>query len=143
MNTSLTRIIALTVLAGSAALVGCGSAYTTAYGSEASFNRVSGNLTTTVEANLDSSWAAAQGALDEMQFTTESKGKDVMKAVLRARTADRSPVHLVLERRSENVTDVSISVSTMGKEATAKLVLDKMIARLQSERTTSAPGSSD
>jgi hypothetical protein len=125
-----TRVLALAVVAA-AGVSGCSTSHTTAFGSEATFNKVTGNMNTTVEANLDRSYAAAQGAVEDMQFTTESKAKDVTKAVVVARTADKTRVQITMEPRSENVTDVTVGVPAMGDESLAQKVLDKMVARLK------------
>jgi hypothetical protein len=125
-----TRVLALAVVAA-AGVSGCSTSHTTAFGSEATFNKMTGNMHTSVEANLDRSYAAAVGAVEEMQFTTESKAKDVMKAVVVARTADKTRVQITMERRSENVTDVTVGVPAMGDESIARMVMDKMVARLK------------
>jgi hypothetical protein len=113
------------------AVGGCSSSYTTGFGSEATFNKVTGNLDTIVEANLDQAFAATVGAIDDMQFTTVSKAKDVMKGIVTAKTADSSRVTVTLEKRSENVTGVTVGVASMGKESVARAVLDKIVARLK------------
>ena len=133
------RVLAVGLVAAVGA-GGCSTSHVTAFGSEATFNKVTGDMTTSVEANLERSYAAAQGAVEEMQFTTESKAKDVTKAVLVTRTADKSRVQITMERRSENVTDVMVGVSMMGKESMARMVMDKLVARLKGTSEAKADG---
>ena len=70
--------------------LGCSSSHTTQFGSEATFNNLTCNLDTIVEADMDQSYGAAQGALADMQFTVESKAKDVNKAIILSRMADKA-----------------------------------------------------
>ena len=121
----------LAVLAG----LGCSSSYTTGFGSEATFNKLTSSLETIVEADLDQAYGAALGAVADMQFTVESKAKDVTKAIVSSRMADTSRVQITLEKRSANVTGVTVGVSSMGKEGVAREVLDKMVTRLKEKRT--------
>ena len=65
----------------------CKTSSTTENGARVEFNKVTGNLSTTLEADIDEAWAAGQAAIEEMQFVTEKKAKDSMQANLHARTA--------------------------------------------------------
>ena len=124
-------LVALACALGTA----CSSSHKTEFGSEATFNKLTGNMETIVEADLDQAYGAAQGALADMQFTVESKTKDAMKAIILSRTADKSRVQVTLDKRSEHVTAVTVGVASMGKEEVARAVLDKIVTRLKEKRT--------
>lgn len=115
--------------------VGCSSSHTTEFGSEATFNKLTGNMETIVEADMDRTYAAAQGALEDMQFTIESKAKDVSKAIILSRMADKNRVQVTLDKRSQNVTGVTVGVASMTKEDTAREVLNKIVTRLKEGKT--------
>jgi hypothetical protein len=113
------------------AMAACHSSGTTATGAEESFNSITGNLTTTAEAPLNDTYEAAQAAVTDLEYTIASKSKDATKALIEAHTADKSTIHIVLDKRSDHVTDVSVSVGSLGKESTARTVVDKMLSHLK------------
>jgi Protein of unknown function (DUF3568) len=128
--------VMICVLVVLACALGCSSSYTTGFGSEASFNKLTGDLDTIVEADLDRAYGAGLGAVEDMQLTLVSKAKDVTKGMIVSKMADTSRVQITLEKRSEHVTGVTVGVASMGKESVAREVLDKMVARLKGGTST-------
>jgi hypothetical protein len=120
-----------TLLAGAGAMPGCMSTKDTAAGTSAAFNKVTGNLTTNLSAPLDRVYAATQAALDSLEFRPVDKQKDALQGIVTARMADGDRIVVTLEKRSDKVTGVSVEVGALGKESTARLVLDKIEANLK------------
>jgi hypothetical protein len=127
--TNTNRFASLVLAAGlcaTGALSGCSTTTRGDHGASVTYSKFDGKLTTTFEAPLEVTWTAAQAAIESVEFTTESKAKDATQAILKARTAAKSPVNVTIKRRSTNVSDVVIGVGSFGEEATAYMVLDKM-----------------
>jgi Protein of unknown function (DUF3568) len=87
---------------------------------------VEGIMKTTLEANLDRTWDATQKSVEQLQFTVKSSSKDALQAKLVAREANNTDVKIYLERKGDNLTEVSIRVGVFGDEAQSRLILDKI-----------------
>jgi hypothetical protein len=109
----------------------CTSSSVSSSGAHEEYNQLTGNLTSTLEAPLDRAYEAAQAALDDLQFTTTDKSKDALQALLSARMADKSTVRVTLEKKSDRVTEATVGVGTFGKEGMARIVMEKIRARLR------------
>ena len=79
---------------------------------------------------LDDAFNAAKGAMDDMQYKTEKADKDALKGLVEAREADGHKVSIGLVRKADKVSEVEVSVGAFGEEAKARMILDKMLARL-------------
>jgi uncharacterized lipoprotein len=125
------RLLAIAAAAFAALILpACKSTQPTEGGGTASFHQITGTLNFTVEAPLDRVWGAAQAAVDELQFRTTGKSKDAIQGILNAKAADDSTIKITVEKRTDRTTDVTVGVGPFGKEATARLVGDKIRARL-------------
>jgi hypothetical protein len=96
----------------------------------ASFNKATGNLTATTDASLDNAFAAAKQAMNDMGYSTEKASQDALKGVITAREADGGRIDVTLERMADRVTEIEVSVGPFGNEAKARMILDKLLARL-------------
>lgn len=125
------RVFRLTLTAAALTLAACNTAPTSSKGGEqATFASVTGELSSTIAFTLDESFNAAKGAMDDMQFKTEKAEKDALKGIVEAREADGDKVSITVLRNAEKVTDVVVSVGAFGEQAKARMILDKMLARL-------------
>lgn len=123
----------LTPMAVGALLVlsACNTAPTAGKGGEqATFASVTGELSSTIAFTLDESFVAAKGAMDDMQYKTDKAEKDALKGIVEAREADGHKVGINLARQADRITDVVVSVGAFGEQAKARMILDKMLARL-------------
>lgn len=89
-----------------------------------------GDLETVESASLDRTWAAVEGAIQDLQFTPVSPRKDALEARMEAATANNRTVKINLKRLSENSTQLSIRVGTFGNEALSRQIHDRIRARL-------------
>lgn len=87
---------------------------------------VEGIMKTTVEASLDRTWDAANKSVEQLQFSVKSSSKDALQAKLVARESDKTDVKIYLERKGDNLTEVSVRVGVFGDEAQSRLILDKI-----------------
>jgi hypothetical protein len=128
----ITRTLAALTLA-SVSLVGLAGCSTTPAGNgtaEISWNRITGRLSTTVDGNIDKAFNAAVAASGDMQYTIVEQSKDVLKGIVKTKTADKSGINVVLDKRTENSTDLTVDVGPAGSETAARTFLDKIRARL-------------
>lgn len=79
-------------------------------------NAVSGTVKTYASADLDRTFAAAQKAVKEMQFTTVKEAKDSLKGIVDCKTADDKAVGIVLSRLSDAITEVSVNAGTFNTD---------------------------
>lgn len=113
------------------AIAGCSSNPSSQRGGEVvTYNKVSGTASTSAAATLDSAFDAAKGAMGDMQYTTESATKDALQAIVVAREADNSKVTVRMDRKAERVTEISVSIGAFGSETKARMILDKILARV-------------
>lgn len=126
------RTVAVLSLAA-ATLVGLAGCSTTPAGNgtaEVSWNRITGRLSTTVDGNLEKAYNASVAASGDMQYTILEQSKDVLKGIVKTRSADKSGINIVLDKRTENSTDVTVDVGPAGSETAARTFLEKIRARL-------------
>jgi hypothetical protein len=130
MMTSRCRIASMFAAAAIAAAGFNGCTAQPQPGGAVRYRSITGELTATLDAPLDRVWGAAQGAVEELQFRSQDRSKDAITGILRAKTADNSDIRIRLDKRTEGTTDVNINVGTFGNESTARLIMDKIKARL-------------
>ncbi len=94
------------------------------------YNKVTGNLNALVEAPLERVWSAARAGIAELEFKPGSESKDALTGILSAKTADNSDVKVRLEKRTENTTDVTVSVGPFGREAAARELMERIKSKL-------------
>ncbi|HMN42300.1 MAG TPA: DUF3568 family protein [Phycisphaerales bacterium] len=96
----------------------------------ATFNKATGNLTATTNSTLDAAFDAAQGAMNDMGYSTSEAKKDYLQGIIKAREADGGLVSVELERKADKVTQIEVGVGAFGNESKARLILEKILARL-------------
>ena len=113
------------ILASIALLQGCASPPASspepgaAKPAEAAFGTVTfvnNTLQVTREASLDEAWGAANAALVELQMPVTLSTREGATGRLEAHNAQDKPVVIQLSRKTENVTDVQITVGTLDNE---------------------------
>jgi hypothetical protein len=111
----------------------CTSSSVSSTGAHEDYNNLTGNLTSVLEAPLDKAHAATEAAFKELEFTVDPADdrKDALQAVVKARMADKNTVTVTLVKKSDNVTEATVGVGTLGKDSTAKVVMDKIRAHLK------------
>jgi hypothetical protein len=62
----------------------------------------------TASVGLDSAYNATKDALAELQFFITQDTKDALTGVVKARTADNKNLTVTLNKKSENITEVSV-----------------------------------
>lgn len=106
---------------------------------------INGQLVSARQATLEETWAAAQGALAELEFDVrvrrdpsdpESQGRS---AYIMAQDRGGPAVKIKLERASEAVTRIRIRINTFGDQALARLVLSRIDARLPTSTSPPPP----
>jgi hypothetical protein len=91
---------------------------------------VRGELSDTLEANLDRSVRASNAAITRLQFAKVSERKDALNAVIIARTAEDKKVEIRLIKIAEKSTEVKIRVEVFGDEMISRAVLEQIRANL-------------
>ncbi len=89
-----------------------------------------GELSAADEVELDRVWDAAQGAMEDLDFTIESRHTTATSAKLVARGADSRRVTVVLEERVGEFTEIRIRIGFFGDEALSRVILNRMRRRL-------------
>ena len=79
-----------------------------------SFNYASGNLSATLNADVEKSYDASLKALEQLQLTPTEKAKDSLGGRLIAKTSADKKVKVALTRVTDTTTSLTISVGTMG-----------------------------
>jgi hypothetical protein len=95
------------------------------------FNRLTGNMSTTIEAGMDKAQRAAEKALEDLHYTITDKKLEDNKSVIEARSADKDKVKVTLERRTDRMSDLTIGVGMTGKESAGDLILEKMMENMK------------
>ena len=103
--------------------VGAGAAGTVAY--------VKGDLETTLDAGMDSSYAAALKALDQLQIVPTQKLKDALTAEVIARTSDDTKITIKLTRVEDKITKMSIRVGVFGDQAQSTTIYERIKQNLK------------
>ena len=95
------------------------------------FNRLTGNLKTTVDSGMDRTQQAAERALSDLHYVITEKKLEDNKSVIEAKSADKDKVKVTLERQTDRMTEATIGVGMTGKSSTADLILEKMLENLK------------
>jgi hypothetical protein len=133
-----TVLLAITLLAGSLLFQGCalllvGAAAGVATGGAVSF--YGNELQTVQEVTVDKAWTAAQGAVSDLQYQTDTNRcrKDGVKALLFARNAQGQQVVIHLLRQSDRLTEIRVRIGifdTTSNRQGAQILFDKMRSRM-------------
>lgn len=92
-------------------------------------NKVTGTVSTLVSAPLDRAFSAALSAVEGLQFTTTRQTKDALKGQIAARTADDKTVNISLTRKSDSITEISVSAGPLNQslaDTVARRIQDKI-----------------
>jgi hypothetical protein len=115
-------VIALLISSGCAMfLVGAGAAIgagTLAY--------VEGELQAGDNVGLDHAWSATTQAMEDLKLKVTQQQRDELGGQVIARTSDDKKVLIRLKKQSDSVTEFRIRVGTIGDEALARLIHDKI-----------------
>jgi hypothetical protein len=96
-----------------------------------SFNYASGNLSTTLAANVEKSYDASLKALQELQLEPTEKAKDALGGRLIAKTSADKKVKVMLTRVSDTTTELTISIGTVGDKAMSTTIYNKIMENLK------------
>ncbi len=91
---------------------------------------VRGELESSVEADLDATYAAAQRALDKLEFARIEQRKSGLDAQLVHRTALDKRVEIKLKKITDRLTKIEIRVGIVGDQELSLTLLDKIRAEL-------------
>lgn len=91
---------------------------------------VRGELESSVEADLDTTYAAAQRALDKLEFARIEQRKSGVDAQLIHRTALDKRVEIKLKKITERLTKIEIRIGIVGDQELSLTLLDKIRAEL-------------
>jgi Protein of unknown function (DUF3568) len=119
-------------------LGGCVAAVAAGVGAAAgagTYAYVNGKSTSTQKADIDKTWAAAEKTMQDMQFTVKASKKDETTAKLYAQKADGTDVHVTLDRKGPELTEVSVRVGVFGDERESRAILESIGERLGDSRS--------
>lgn len=91
---------------------------------------VRGELESSVEADLDATYAAAQSALAKLEFARIEQRKSGLDAQLVHRTALDKRVEIKLKKITDRLTKIEIRVGIVGDQELSLTLLDKIRAEL-------------
>ncbi len=124
------RLVAILVLAAVLPwLTGCVVVAAGAVGAGA-VAYVRGELAASVEADLDSTYAAAQQALEKLEFAKIDQRKSGLDAQLVHRTALDKRVEIKLKKVTDRLTKIEIRIGIVGDQELSLTLLDKIRAEL-------------
>lgn len=120
----------LIIILGMSLLMNCGCAAVlvggAAAGAAGTVLYVKGELHSTEDVSLDRAWNATQAAIRDMGFIVTANEKDAVSGTLVALTADNTKIKIVLNRKADNMTEISIRVGTFGDESMSRLILERI-----------------
>jgi hypothetical protein len=87
---------------------------------------IGGELKSTEEVSLDTAWNATIKAIDEMEFTVESKNKDAFSAELIGVIASGKQLTINLKKESDRFVEIRIRVGFFGNEFLSQRILEKI-----------------
>lgn len=91
---------------------------------------VRGELSSSVEADLDAAYAAAQRALAKLEFAKIDQRKSGLDAQLVHRTALDKRVEIQLKKVTDRLTKIEIRVGLVGDQELSLTLLDKIRSEL-------------
>jgi hypothetical protein len=125
------RVAALCLCLCSAAVTGgCLAVAAGAAAGAGTYAYVTGELSTVQEVPLDRAWSAAKSTVNDLQFTIKEEAKDALQARLISQQADQTEVKILLDAQGDKVTKIRVRIGVFGDEATSRLILDKIKAKL-------------
>jgi hypothetical protein len=122
-------VLALVSLAALPWLSGCVVVAAGAVGAGA-VAYVRGSLESSLEANLDTAYAATQRALAQLEFAKIEQSRSGVDARLVHRTALDKKVEIKLKKVTERLTKIEIRVGVVGDQELSLTLLDKIRSEL-------------
>ena len=104
--------------------VGAGAAGTVAY--------VKGDLEATLDAGMESAYAASLKALDQLQIVPTQRLKDSLSAEIIARTSDDTKITIKLTRVEDKATKLSIRFGVFGDQEQSTTIYSHIKQNLKS-----------
>jgi hypothetical protein len=122
------RIQFVLVLLGVIALLPCGCK---SVGGGAKYNYASGNLTTTLNADVDKSYDASLKALEQLELVPTEKNKDALGAKIVAKTSADKKIDISLRRIGDKSTELTIGIGTIGDKMQSVTIYDRIMENLK------------
>jgi len=95
------------------------------------YNYATGNLTATLNANVEKSYNAALKALQQLELKPTEQIKDAFGARIVSTTSADKKLTVTLKRINDELTSIVIEVGMVGDKLTSKAVYDKIIENLK------------
>ena len=96
-----------------------------------SYNYASGNLSTTLSADMETSYDASLKAFEQLQLVPTEKPKDAMGARIVAKTSADKKVTITLARVSDTSTNLTIEVGMVGDKTMSSTIYAKIMENLK------------
>ena len=129
MKTVWKSLVILAVVAVLPLLSGCVAVIAGAAGA-GTVAWVQGRLDATLDATFDKTDNAVNQAITQLQFAKVSEKKDVLDAILIARSAEDKKVNIKIVRVGDTISRVQIRVGLFWNEVQSLAILDKIKANL-------------
>jgi uncharacterized protein DUF3568 len=124
---SVGMVVSVLALSVGAGVAGCKSTN----GGTGTYNAVTRDLSSTVEAPLDRTFQATRDAVRDMGFRETKANKDATTGVVQAKDAGDHTIEVRLRRASDRVTELTIDQGMLtGQEDKGRMLLDKIKSRL-------------
>jgi hypothetical protein len=76
-------------------------------------NMATGNVSTTLPVGLDRAYAAAQNAVQQMQYQVTKQNKDAQTGVINAKTADGIGINVTVHENGANQSNLEVDASPL------------------------------
>ncbi|MEX2218457.1 MAG: DUF3568 family protein [Phycisphaerales bacterium] len=119
-------MMAMAMIAGATALGPACTTTRTGSGTVEDYNAITGNLSTTLAAPLDKVYAASVQTMRELEFRQGEEKKDALVGIITAKMADDRVVSVRLDKKTDNLTAVTVGGGMLGSESVARIVLEKI-----------------
>jgi hypothetical protein len=95
------------------------------------FNYASGNLSATLNADVQKSYDATLMACEQLQLKPSEKAIDALGARIETKTALDKKVVISLKRETDKVTDITIGVGVVGDKEVSASIYEKILENLK------------
>lgn len=128
---SAVRAAAIGALCFLVPMVSCTVIRPSSEGADAVFSYPTGNLSTIIETDLDTAYAAAQGAVVDMGFSEQSKDLTDEGAEVKAAAPGAREVDITLAKKNDTSTKITVGVGPFGPQSLAHDTLDRILERIR------------
>jgi hypothetical protein len=87
---------------------------------------VKGELTSTEAVSLDTAWSATRKALDDLKYETVKEEKTGLTRQIVANAEKDKRVVVTLEKKTDEVTQISVRVGLLGDRSQSDLILGRI-----------------